>query len=355
MVRVGNQRRGTPSWEMGVVVLFAVLVCLSACARQGHSGTRAFYYWRTTFQLSAQEAELLRELHVSKLYLRLLDIAWDPEAGAAVPVAQCTFVQPLPDGVEIVPVVYIKSEVFTKEREPRVLADHVWQLVMHSVAAAQSTFREVQVDCDWTDSTRGAYFEFCSHMSELASASDRQVSATIRLHQIKYKGRTGVPPVRRGMLMFYNVGRLADALERSPIFNMEDASRYVATIDAYPLPLDAALAIFAWGVHMRDGQVIGLISKPDMATIANAPGLKQVAKDTFRAQTPGFLGGKYLQEGDVIRIDAIKPAAAREAASLLAHHFHPRGGFTIALFDLDERNMADYVREDLDGLYSALR
>ena len=45
------------------------------------------------------------------------------------------------------------------------------------------------------------------------------MSATIRLHQVKYRADTGVPPVDRGMLMAYNLLPPDQAGERSSILD----------------------------------------------------------------------------------------------------------------------------------------
>ena len=98
--------------------------------------------------------------------------------------------------------------------------------------------KEIQIDCDWTDSTRNRFFRFTRTLGKLAHAEHSLISATIRLHQIKYFERTGIPPVDRGVLMFYNMGKLAAASERSSIFNTEDAEKYTSRLSQYPLPMD---------------------------------------------------------------------------------------------------------------------
>jgi hypothetical protein len=182
-----------------------------------------------------------------------------------------------------------------------------------------------------------------------------RTSATIRLHQVKYSGRTGVPPVDRGMLMFYNVGRLSADPARPSIFNAEDAARYASFLDGYPLPLDGALPIFSWAIQGRSGQVIGLLPKPDLAALDAASGLRRVSADRYQATGPTLLGGDYLQAGDTLAIEAATPRVARQAAALLAGHYHPRGEFTLALFELDERNTQSYEPQDLEAVYSAVR
>jgi hypothetical protein len=68
---------------------------------------------------------------------------------------------------------------------------------------------------------------------------------------VKYRERTGVPPVDRGMLMFYNMGRFSADPEARAIFDLESARRYLARISSYPLPLDLALPMWSWTVAPR--------------------------------------------------------------------------------------------------------
>src|SRR5207253_10476713 len=120
-------------------------------------------------------------------------------------------------------------------------------------------FQQLQLDCDWSDSSRRNYFHFVDLLSHRLKAERKIVSATIRLHQIKYAERTGIPPVSRGMLMFYNFGRIQADSDRSSIFNAEDAGRYSSYIAGYPLELDVVLPAFSWSVHSREGRVLGLL------------------------------------------------------------------------------------------------
>ena len=78
------------------------------------------------------------------------------------------------------------------------------------------------------------------------------LSATIRLHQVKYYKQAGIPPVDRGMLMFYNMGKLNALTAENSIYNSNDAAGYIETVDDYPLKLDLALPAFSWAVHFRN-------------------------------------------------------------------------------------------------------
>jgi hypothetical protein len=216
-------------------------------------------------------------------------------------------------------------------------------------------FSEVQVDCDWTDRTRQAFFTFCRTLRSLTAGDHAILSATIRLHQVKYSDRVGVPPVDRGMLMFYNLGHLTADNARSSIFNVEDAQRYTASLDTYPLPLDGALAIFSWAVHGRSGRVVGLIEKPDPTALSRTAGVAPQDAEHYRAAQATLVQGSYLQEGDTLRLESMTPSLARQAGALLGQHFHPSAPFTLALFDLDERNLTTYAPQDLEALYTLTR
>ncbi len=329
-----------------------MVLALAGCSRPGRT-TRAFYFWKTTFRLAPVETEALARHRIQRLYLRLFDVAWDRAAAKAVPVGRLAFGQPVPEGLEVVPVVYLTNAVFEQGTEPVGLARQVWTLARAMAGEGAFVFPELQVDCDWTDSTREAFFAFCRALRE--QAAPVRLSATIRLHQVKYARRTGVPPVERGMLMFYNVGSLQAAPQRPSIFNEEDAGRYVAQLDAYPLPLDAVLPVFSWAVQGREGRVVGLLPKPDEAALGANPALTSLGPGRYRASAATLLRGAYLQEGDTLAVEAMRPGEARAAADLLARHFHPRSPFAIALFDLDERNLKAHGPEDLEALYSAVR
>lgn len=326
-----------------------LLLLLLGCAKPHVEATRAFYFWRTTFTLTPRERALLTSTRTTRLYLRLFDVTWNARAARAEPVGRLVFTDDVPAGLDVVPVVFLRNEVFTHEPDVVALADRV----LAAVRAQNLVFHELQLDCDWTESTRDAFFTFCQRLRE--QLDGKTLSATIRLHQVKYAQRTGVPPVERGMLMFYNLGRLAPDAERSSIFNSQDAARYVAKLDDYPLPLDAALPVFSWAVQARGDRVIDLLSKPDLHELEAQPALTRTDARHFRAQAAAAVAGGYVQPGDTLTLEVMTPDTAREAATLLARHLHPRAPFTISLFDLDERNLHDWAPADLDPLFDAVR
>jgi hypothetical protein len=225
------------------IVLSLLLCCAlgAACAQgspdAGAAARRAFYAWRTTFAPSPAERAALASLHADRLYLRVCDV--DLEGGAPVPLGRVMIAGPLPAGVDVVPVVFLRDEVWRAvgSAGAPALAERTYAEVRSLANRSAFEFRELQLDCDWTDSTRAAYFDFLRALDALARPDGRTLSATVRLHQVKYRERTGVPPVGRGMLsqieLAWGEGQLlvADVLEDIAV-RMRDAAK----------PLDAKVA-----------------------------------------------------------------------------------------------------------------
>jgi hypothetical protein len=263
-----------------------------------------------------------------------------------------------PAGVELVPAIYVKAEVFkhvAKDALPR-LAAAVWAEVQARARAIGFVPRELQLDCDWTDSTREGFFGL---VRALGTASGLPLSSTIRLHQVKYRERTGVPPVARGMLMFYNMGKFSADPETRMIFDAESAAKYLARVDEYPLPLDVALPIWSWVVHLKDDRVVGLLQSTDPAELGSLDFLQAAGSDRFVVTRSTFLHGSFLGEGDVLKIEVTGPAETQAAASMISPHLAatPAAGpaRTITLFDLSERNLTRHGTDQLDTVFRALR
>jgi hypothetical protein len=336
------------------VRLLAVFAVLLGCSSrptvvERPAAQRAFYFWRTTFALSDAERRAIAELGVTRLYVRAFDVAWNDDDHRVEPVGAIEPRDAPPPGVELVPVVFVKNDVL-RRAPPRELAHEIWAAVEQRVTAIGFRPRELQLDCDWTEQTRDPYFAL---VRELRAASHLAMSSTVRLHQIKYPERTGVPPVDRATLMFYNMGHFSADPETRAIFDADTASKYLARVADYPLPLDVALPIWSWTVHVRDGAVIGLLQSTDPAELAAADFLTHIG-DRYVATRATFLDGTFLRAGDELMPETTSPDDTLAAASLLAPRLAPTAR-TVALFDLSERNLARHDQTSLDQVFRAVR
>lgn len=313
---------------------------------------RAFYFWRTNLELTPAEQQAVKDLGVQRIYVRAFDVAWNEDERYAGPVGVLRGTAPA--GVELVPVVYVKNDVFshvTGDSQVRDLAKAIVTQVWGVEAGVGFKAHELQLDCDWTDRTRDKFFALVRGVKE---ESDFTVTSTIRLHQIKYRERTGVPPVERGTLMFYNMGKFSADPEARMIFDADSAAKYLARIDEYPLPLDVALPIWSWTIHLRDEQVVGLLQSTDPAELPALDFLQADGENRFVVTRSTFLHGTWLREGDVLKIEVTGPAETQAAAAMLAPHLKTETR-TITLFDLSERNLTRHGTDELDKVFRSLR
>lgn len=335
-----------------------VVVSAAACSKPAAPRPpvqRAFYWWRTVLNPSPRERDILRQLSVRRLYVRYFDVDLAGEPESPVPVAPVDgAAEGLPDGIDVVPVVFIRERVF-RAPAPR-LAAHVWAKIRAISQQLGVTVHEVQLDCDWTPGSRDAYFEFLRSLRELARSSGVELAATIRLHQVKFRERTGVPPVGRGMLMFYNMGRIGPDEGQHAIFDAAAAARYVERIADYPLPLDVALPIWSWVVQVRAGRIRALLQTVDPAQIeANADpqaAFVRIGNDRWRATRDTHLGNTFIQADDELQADTVGPSTTLAAARLVSAHLGPASVRTVSLFALSEGNLDRYGNQDLEQLFA---
>lgn len=327
----------------GSFLLHGVLGCiivfqLASCAQPKPSVS--FYYWKTVFNLSPEERAVLKANHVKRLYVRYFDV--ELSEGKAMPRSPVGFASK-PEGWELVPVIYVKNEVMLSNTlDIADLASKVMTLVgsinAHEGLAAPS---EIQVDCDWSLDSKETYFKF---IEALRAAGVKTISATIRLHQVKYVKSTGVPPVDRAVLMFYNMGHIA-ADSSNSIYERTTAARYTQNLHDYPLTLDVALPMFSWGLHIRGNKVIGLLTKVDDNVFLRDPNFKMKAAPFFEVTHNVLKLDHYFEQGDRIKIETVTTTDLSEMASDLSGELPATPG-EIIFYDLDNFNLKHYRHED---------
>ena len=235
--------------EYARLLLVSLAICLSAC--QHKTKSVSFYYWRTTYAPDSMEVTALKENEVHTLFVRYFDVDWPDTSAAPAPLSPIRFTAS-PAGYTIVPVIFFRNRVFEKldSASSRALAEKVLALVRRIDVAAHLQPAETQFDCDWTERSRDSYFRFIRQYRALSGLT---LSSTIRLHQIKYSDRTGIPPVDHGILLFYNMGNIGAGTGNS-IYDRTIAHRYTPSLRSYPLLLDLALPIFSMNVQAPDGK-----------------------------------------------------------------------------------------------------
>jgi hypothetical protein len=343
---------------MRYILLIFSTALLSACSyhkpHEKRNIERSFYYWKSVFKPSSFEQKITDSLKVETIYLKFFDVNWNentlqPEPVAQVNVIDTSFLK----SIKIIPVVFITNECIYRldSLQSIPLAEKISTLIKAIIFNNKLTnITEIQIDCDWTVTTKDKYFTILKKIKELSQPLP--ISATIRLHQVKYIGKSGIPPVDRGLLMCYNMGNLKDPATNNSILETKELKKYTGTLSTYPLPLDVALPLFEWKVLFRFGKFKGLIQNlPDSVFKNNFVDKKT---NTFIFLKDTLLSGYDFKKGDILRNEKSDyneiMSTAKEIGNRLSNYT-----LRVSLFHLDSLTLRKYPIYELENIYSSLR
>ena len=240
----------------------------------------------------------------------------------AVPNATITFGTSVPPNVEIVPTIFITVEALKQTADANKL-DVLAEKIVKRVTAICSwndieNWNEIQLDCDWTESTRDAFYILCQEVKKRAEG--KLLSSTIRLHQLTQKA----PPVDYGVLMVYNTDRFDDYLTENSILNNKTVETYLNKKMEFNLPLDIALPIFQWDIVFRNDRFV------------------RIAK---RYEDP--------DSSEIVRHEQVPIGELKETQRLLTKYLHIKPGqHSTILYHLDSVNINNYRHEEIKNIYN---
>ena len=222
----------------------------------------SIYHWKSTFELDSAELAFLQTHNIDRIYLKLFDVATEYNFlnynTDIVPIATTKFVSAVPEGVEIVPVVYITIDALRAMAGRE--AEFANLIVERSVAMCNynklGKIRELQLDCDWTSASKDTYCNLCKLAKESLQAKEIALSITVRLHQLKETP----PTADSGVLMLYNTGALTNHNTRNSILDIKDAKPYIKTLE-HPIPLNYAYPAFGWGVKFENKKFVSIVAE----------------------------------------------------------------------------------------------
>ena len=304
----------------------------------------AVYYWKTTFRLSAEEQEFLRSHRVERLYLRYFDVYRDAdfqEQIVPVPEATLRFVDSVPPDLEVIPTVFIDNNLFKACDMMQCAELLVNRIRIMSKTNNISNIREIQLDCDWTQTTEEAYFDFLKKIDSLLRKDSIMLSVTIRLHQLKTK----VPPVERGVLMCYNTGSVRNPQTGNSILDANDVALYAKNIQSYTLPLDVAYPTFSWAVWFSGNKFQALIRNlsPDNENLVLIKDNRYQVKKSF------YQEGNYLSAGSEIRFESSDFEQIIQSKKLLEKNLKD---YSVIIYHLDYNNLSKYTEDEINKIYA---
>lgn len=240
--------------------------------------TISFYSWENSFN----QKEI-----TEKLYIKVLDIAYSTKLEIIK-----SNLQEKPK--DFIPVVYITNET---------MQNVDFSLISNAIIQGLKNyeFKELQIDCDWSNSTQSNYFKL---LEDLKTKLNKTLSVTIRLHQIKYYTKTGVPNVDYGVLMYYNMSNITDINTKNSILDNDIAKKYHYNFENYKLKLKLALPLYSQAILFRENKALSIfegVEKNDFDAnfIEISPNLYKVLNSTY-------FKGRYIYKDDVFRFEDVK-------------------------------------------------
>ena len=302
-----------------IIIAWAAILLLLFTGCQEQQQGRSMYYWSTTFQLDSTKQSFLKEHQINRLYLRYFDVVVD-DNGEPMPNATVRFKDSIPQGLEIIPTVFIVNDCMKQDVSelPEKILRRILQMnETHHVRKVS----EIQIDCDWTPSTRKTFFSFMEQLRALAKGKGIRLSSTIRLHQLSQTP----PPADRGVLMMYNTGDFTQLSCEHPILDMRDVRPFLPALRRYKLPLSTAYPLYRWRIVFRNGRYVGILHTDDELPVL--PG------DSIVIRQP------ELQE-----ILEAKQAVSKQNA---------RANDEVILFDLNNTNITRFKHTDYEEIFDS--
>ena len=296
------------SYKVGFLFL-ALLIIYTSC-KPKHPPV-SFYYWKQEFTLSKRQSNLLKDTKTNKIYLKFFDIVIDEEINEVRPNAIISF-ETKPN-LEIIPCVFVQNKVFESNSLPREIAFNSNRLIKQIIRKNKLIINEIQIDCDWTQSTKSNYFLYLKELTRLNPKI--QFTSTLRLHQLKDYKNTGIPPVKKVLLMCYNVGDIENFSSENSILSPRILNDYISKDMKYPLKLDLALPIYQWALVFRLGKLNLIINDLEKKKLNNK-NFKPISKNYYQVTKNHYINNNFLNKGDLIRFECSQKTDLKKCVQL---------------------------------------
>lgn len=294
------------------LILWTLLIAgLYACNNtdRKEAKDKSIYYWKYNGPQNDLDTQTMHHYGFRHFYVKLMDVAFDPNSGKTSPKASLKEPQALEQAWNLphTPVVFINNNCFlnmdsTASRQlaldiDRYIKSYYRQLnILYK--GKVSAWNTLQIDCDWTRSSKDRYFYFLQELKALNPQTS--LSATLRMYPYKYPGQMGIPPVDELSLMCYNLGKIKEFNTINSILDVNELKTYLNNQQPYPKPLRIALPCFGWMAWFRNGTYQHILyltedqlDKDHFARKANSNKYMAI-KDTL-------IAGQYIRVGDILR------------------------------------------------------
>lgn len=331
------------------------IVAINSCSGENAKVKRSFYWWQAG-NLNNYESHFFEEAQAEKLYVKVFEIMND-ELEGNIPVTKSYMKMPSSflKNTEIVPCIFVENDVISKTTDDQLatLAENTVFLVnkflnekLKKNLSDKVNCDELQIDCDWLESSKDQYFKF---LKEIKKHWDKSLSCTLRLYPYKFNEKMGVPPVDRAMLLCYNLLDPRSNNDKNSILDLQELEKYVITDKKYPLPLDVGLPAYSSCYVFSNGQFDevkhGLSSDLESICLPSEDNL------WYTVKSDTSLNYSYYKKGNRLKIERVSEEVLLKATEIIVENVEFGNDMTVALYHLDEQELINYNHETLDSVY----
>ncbi len=349
---------------MKYLSLIVVILFFCSCSEEEKNNTKAFYYWKTNYNFSEQDKEMVKNLQVDKFYLRFFDVRINKSLGKAVPVGKLTFNNKKKYPYNYVPCVFITNDVIKKltNEELKTLASNITGEIDYiarkinlseqdSSLSAQSLYNEIQIDCDWSIKSKDKYFFFLENLQKIIP--NKKITVTLRLWQLKNKKAAGIPPVDRVMLMCYSTGNPRNYDIDNSLANYKEIEKYVKG-QSYPLQLDIALPIYSWAILFRNRTFKKIVRNFNFRDAQSDTSLfKHIKNNRYFVKKDTVMFDFYLRYGDELRLESFDKEEMYKLIKLLKSEDLKLNNSVISFFSWDSTYIKNHGYENINAYYNS--
>lgn len=335
-------------------ILYLFLFLAVSCGKKAPEKIeKAFYYW----QQSSLDTKKIDSLGIQKIYYRIFEVDYNElEGNFPYNKNKVSYYEVDTAKFVIVPTIFIKNEVlkFNNHKSLDELADNIVFLADKYTTEDWGgekvyDYDEIQIDCDWTESTKDNYFYLLKKIKEL---SKKKLSCTLRLYPYAYPDKTGVPPVDKAMLMCYNLIPPLSDPKRNSVLEVDELKKYLVNKKKYPLHLDIALPVFSWAILYHNNQFSQLmnIDKNDIVDFT-----KKLDDMWYEVTEDHSIGNStYLKVGDRIKIEEVTSKTLHQSLDLIRKYVPLDKEVTVSLFDFQSATFNTYTDAEITSFYTRL-
>lgn len=300
----------------------------------------------------------MTQVQADYLYTRFFDVSLSAN-GKPQPSAVINFGDQLPSQ-SIIPVVYITQEALNAMSWQNLdyYARNIVKLIRRKAEHIQCSPKEIQIDCDWTRRNKELYFSLLNHIEVQPYLRDKTLSATIRLHQIKYAQKTGIPPVDKGLLMVYNMDDLTNSEVKNSIISLQTSKQYLSYLPNYPLNLDVALPIYSWALLFEEKPMKGvtrsfkgILRGISLNDLENSVLFKPQDGNRFIVQQDTVYHGYRLETDELIRFEQANFSVVHKVANYISKQL-TQDRLRVLLYQCDSALFKQFSDHEMEKIFT---